>query len=110
MKLKIISDGTPKGTKVVDEMGNRVEYVQSVQWSVKVGELSRATIEILDIPIETAVLNGKRQVRKRYIRCLGDTKEEETDEGPAEVKEVADFIGSKLKEKHAHNFLEDEEG
>ena len=89
VKLKIVSDGTNRGTKVIDEMGNMIERVQSVQWSMKVGEFSRATIEILDVPIETMVMNGKRQIRKRYIRCLGDAIEEETE----------DFVGSKLKER-----------
>lgn len=109
MKLKIISDGTNKGTKVVDEIGDMVENVQSVQWQISAGMLSRATIEILAIPIETGITEAKKQIKKRYIRCLGDAIEEETEE-PAKVTEVVDFVGSKLKERFAHTFLEEGEG
>ena len=73
MKLKIVSDGTDKGTKVIDEMGNVVEHVLSVQWQISAGMRSRATIELINVPIETMALDGKRQIRKRLIRCLGDT-------------------------------------
>ena len=97
MKLKIVSDGTNKGTKVVDEMGNMVEHVQSVQWQISVGMLSRATIELIDIPIETMVVKGEKQIRKRFIRCLGDAIEEEM-ERPAALSEVSGFIHTKLRE------------
>lgn len=53
MKIKIISDGTPQGTKVVNtETDERIEYVTSVQWKCEIGDIARARIEFLAIPVE----------------------------------------------------------
>lgn len=47
MKLKIISDGTPSGTKVVNaETGEELKYLESVKWSVSVGQPSSAQIAL----------------------------------------------------------------
>lgn len=76
MKLRIVSDGSNSGTKVLDEFGNRIENIVAVHWSMKVGELSAATIEIRNVEIETGVHLPKKEkayrYRKRFIRCLGD--------------------------------------
>ena len=97
MKLKIISDGTTRGTKVIDEMGNMVEHVQAISWQIRVGELSLATIELIDIPIETAVNHSeKKKIRKRFIRCLGDNIGEETEE-LAKVEDVVKYVSTTIE-------------
>ena len=53
MNIKIISDGTSKGTKVVNaETGEDVEYVQHIEWQLGVGELSDCTLKFIKVPIE----------------------------------------------------------
>lgn len=55
MKLKIVSDGTPKGTKVFDELG-QVERVRNITWSIDAGGLSMAIIELVGVSLETEVI------------------------------------------------------
>lgn len=53
MKLKIISDGTPQGTSIVDiETGERLERVTSIKWSIDAKWLAVATIELCEIPVD----------------------------------------------------------
>lgn len=54
MKLKIISDGTNSGTKLINqETGESVELVQEIQWFLDVNEVySLATIKLAKIPVE----------------------------------------------------------
>jgi hypothetical protein len=47
MKLKVITDGTPQGTRVTDETGIKVENVRYVKFEVGVDFLARATIELV---------------------------------------------------------------
>lgn len=54
-KIKIVSDGTPGGTHVIDANGNRFDNVRSVSWSCGVGQASIATIEFVNVAIETEV-------------------------------------------------------
>lgn len=45
MKLKIISDGTSFGTKIIDSTtGEEVEEITSIRWEITAGDASRATI------------------------------------------------------------------
>ena len=46
MKLRIKSDGSPFGTKILDENDNELEDVVSVTWTVGVGRLATATITL----------------------------------------------------------------
>ncbi len=57
MKLKIISDGTTVGTKLInEETGEMIHYVQKITWEVNAqGAISKATIELAKIPIEVVV-------------------------------------------------------
>ena len=54
MRIKIISDGTPTGTRVVcAETGEIVKGVTSVEWShVTPGEASYAIVKLHMMPIE----------------------------------------------------------
>jgi hypothetical protein len=61
MKLKLISDGTLQGTKVVDEQGNSIGKVTKVEWSVDANEMNvyqrnaRCTLELMDVPAELEI-------------------------------------------------------
>jgi hypothetical protein len=58
MKIKIVSDGTVRGSKVMDaETGEMLSCVQSVEWSVKAGEehFARATLTVINVPVEIEV-------------------------------------------------------
>ena len=53
MRLKIISDGTSLGTKIIDaETGEVVDFVQRVDFSITVEGSARCTIEILQPAID----------------------------------------------------------
>ena len=61
MKLKIISDGTSCGTKLIDEdTGKAVGLVQSIDWSVNAGApFADCVIKISTLPVELDVSNVK---------------------------------------------------
>lgn len=55
MKLKIISDGTPSGTKLINEdTGEMIHLVQKLTWEAKADNfpLTKVTIELLNVPVE----------------------------------------------------------
>jgi hypothetical protein len=57
MRLKIISDGTPMGTQVVDaETGEPLEGVSAVSWAVSMGTVATGSIFMLQITIEAVGL------------------------------------------------------
>lgn len=54
MKLKIISDGTNAGTKLINEdTGEAIHLIQKLSWECNVEDMvSKVTIELLNIPVE----------------------------------------------------------
>ena len=53
MKIKIISDGNPINTMVIDKVtGEKLEHVKSVKYEVAVGELGTASIEFINVEAE----------------------------------------------------------
>lgn len=55
MKLKIISDGTNIGTRLVDEdSGEPIPLIQKLTWEASADgfNLTKVTVEILNIPVE----------------------------------------------------------
>ena len=61
MLLKIVSDGTPWGTKVVDAAtGETVENVQAISWDVDAARgLSRMEMRAVNIPVEIVADDGR---------------------------------------------------
>ncbi len=56
MRLKIVSDGTPLGTRVEDaETGEKIEFVRDIQWGLRYNDLAVATITIIQPEIEAEV-------------------------------------------------------
>lgn len=55
MKLKIISDGTNAGTKLLDEdSGESIPLIQKLTWETDSSGfgLSKVTVELLNVPVE----------------------------------------------------------
>lgn len=51
-RVRIVSDGTPRGTTVYDALGNPLPFVTAVTWRVSVdGERASATIEVSDVAV-----------------------------------------------------------
>ena len=51
MKIKIVSDGTPQGSKVVNaETGEVLGDVTKIEWKIQTGDAARISIE-LNFPI-----------------------------------------------------------
>jgi hypothetical protein len=46
MYVKIVSDGTPCGTKVLREDGSEIEGVSGINWNIEVDQFAVARIEI----------------------------------------------------------------
>jgi hypothetical protein len=51
-RLRITSDGTPKGTRVTTEDGKLVRGVQMVNWHLGVGGLAKAYVEFAGIAVD----------------------------------------------------------
>lgn len=70
MKVKIISDGTAMGTKVIDpKSGEMLEGVIGVDWSCGLGaNEATATITLVQVPVE---LRAKAKVHKLKKRVGG---------------------------------------
>ena len=47
MKLKIISDGIPKNTRVLTEDGVEIDNIQSITWHCGVDELATVTLKLV---------------------------------------------------------------
>lgn len=59
MKLKIISKGTPKTTKVLDENGEEIENVFRVDWSVDAKtQLASAIIHVYHVEVGLKTKKG----------------------------------------------------
>ena len=66
MKVKIISDGTSNGTKVVNvETGEVIENVTRIFWEVNVGSLAKAHIQIINCEVE---VEAEGKIIKRKIK------------------------------------------
>lgn len=54
MKLKIISDGTNAGTRLIDEdTGEAIPLIQKLTWEADAKDLcTKVTVELLNIPVE----------------------------------------------------------
>jgi hypothetical protein len=62
MRLKIVSDGTPNGTHVINEKtGEEVVHVAEVTWHLHAGMIATATIVLMAPAVE----------------LIGETREEE---------------------------------
>ena len=59
MKLKIISDGTNTGTKLIDEdTGETISGISSLTWEASANEaLTKITVELFNIPVEIVSIN-----------------------------------------------------
>lgn len=53
MKVKIISDGTPPGTRVVNaDTGEPIEHVTAIEWKIDVRDLATAVIRLRDVDVD----------------------------------------------------------
>jgi len=54
MKLKIVSDGTSKGSHLLTEDGQEIEMVQAVTWTLdcRISKLATVTVTLLKVPVE----------------------------------------------------------
>lgn len=67
MKLKIVSDGTPHGTHVIDpETGARLKGVQRVEWGLAIGGLATAVVTVLNVELDADIDSG--QVEKKITQ------------------------------------------
>jgi len=74
IELKIISDGTPAGTKVINsKTGEEIEGVRSIEWSISYGEISVAKIELGVSSIEA--IGSKTKIVKPIKKWLGIPKQ-----------------------------------
>lgn len=53
MRIKIISDGTPSNTKVINaETGERIFDITGIVWQIDADNLAKATVDFILIPVE----------------------------------------------------------
>ena len=53
--MKIVSDGTPEGTHVLDDSGNAIKHVIGVHFLAEPGKPTCAMLKILGVEIEAHV-------------------------------------------------------
>ena len=71
IELKIISDGTPDGTKIVNSVtGEKVEGIKGVEWSIKYGEFAVALIELEACCVELSLPKHKIVKPKKKSELL----------------------------------------
>lgn len=52
MRIRIVSDGTPHGTRVEDiDTGDRLRYIQAIGWEIGMDGLATALLRIRNVPI-----------------------------------------------------------
>lgn len=50
--LRIVSDGTPAGTKILDGEGRRLKHVKAVAWGLDVNGFARIALEVVAVPAD----------------------------------------------------------
>ena len=73
MTIKIVSDGTPSGTKILDtETGKELSYVTKVSWKVDLkSPFATATLEIIKVPVEV-VGNAQVELKPLDVKVKDD--------------------------------------
>jgi len=62
MRLKIVSDGHPRNTQIVDEAtGQAVEGVTKLEWKMDRHNLATATITLESVSVDVVALLEKKQ-------------------------------------------------
>jgi len=56
MKIKVVSDGTPLGTKVFTEDGKVIDDIQAIEYYVSVEETGRLTLLVYNVPVELTAI------------------------------------------------------
>lgn len=67
-KVRIVSDGTPCGTRVEGPDGQPIPGVVSVSWNVEMGEIARATIELINVDIDAEAMADQQHL---CLNCRG---------------------------------------
>lgn len=62
MKLRIESDGTPHGTHLYTEDGQRVERVTRIEWTITATNKAQATVRFEQMPVRVL---GEAHGRRR---------------------------------------------
>jgi hypothetical protein len=65
-KMKIVSDGTPQGTIVYDQNGQKMNNVARVQIYMDCTEI-KATVELIDV--EFVVINIDPEIERTTVKC-----------------------------------------
>ena len=84
-KVRIVSDGTPSGTRVEGPDGQPIPGVVSVSWSVEMDEMARPTIELINVDIDAQALAEQQPL------CLNCRVKIEADEATigADIQEAS---------------------
>ena len=66
MRLRIISDGTPQGTKVLDGNGRLIKGISQVTWSVEYGKRASATLTFNNVDVDVI---GEEELEENVVVC-----------------------------------------
>lgn len=53
--LRIVSDGTPHGTQILDQDGRRLKRVTGVAWGLDLKGMATARFQVLAVPVDLVV-------------------------------------------------------
>lgn len=52
MKLHIVSDGTPHGTRVTNEKGEAIEGIQGITWTIGLNNRAQVLLDIRGVTVD----------------------------------------------------------
>lgn len=97
MKLKILSDGTSRNTRVIDEeTGEPLDGVVSIAWSMRAGREAFVLLEMEDVPAELVGDHIKRHELRTETTPMseepkvGTENDQETDAARRSLDDVTD--------------------
>lgn len=66
MRLRIISDGTPQGTRVLDGNGRMIKGIASVTWNVDASGRAKATLTFNNVAVDVI---GHEESEENVVVC-----------------------------------------
>lgn len=51
-RYRIVSDGTPLGTKVLDPEGRPLDMVSKIEWSIEAGGIGVARLTLINVEVD----------------------------------------------------------
>ncbi len=72
MKLKIVSDGIPKNTKVITEDGKAIDNIRSITWHCEAGKLATVTLGLVLVEVDLTGEHDRSEYETVDVTPVGE--------------------------------------